>query len=470
MVRKKAHSIIYVPVKDARAPKLPVILLADGSRFYEALHWTIERHRLGLSGGTLKKQNEAIGAFIDFYDILKRHQAVTADQFRLMLSEFRDLRTGGCQELGWKPVSVASSEREIEYLSSFFDHCADAFGYVPVNAEVEVNISKLSYAQQMVEAKKNQIRRKGLLGHLWRYTKAAQGVSSIRPAKSRQRRPRDANSFKSFPPARVAELIESCHSVRDVLAFLLLFYGGLRSSELCHILVADISPFPDEETGAALVTVAHPEFGWVNYHRKSDGKLVKNAQRQVYLQDEYGLTPRNLLAPSDPLHAGWKGMTYESRGYRNQIHWSRPDMGVMFYELHKRYMAVRARTGIRHPYYFINSDPVYSRASYGQPMKLKSLRDRFHDACLRIGLQPDKANGVNPHSARHFYGYFLANILKVSKEMAQRYLRHADIDSTDVYYNLSAAVARDALLKAFEKAAQSVDQPLLQPLQLNLKD
>jgi len=459
-LRIKSHSIIYVPIKDARNTRLPIILLPDGMRFSEAVHWTVERYKNSLSVATLKKQNEAIGSFIDFFHILKNAPAVTAGGLRELLREFRDVRLAGCQELGWKAVSPSTSEREIEYLSLFFDYCSDAFGYVPVNATVEA--SSLSYQDRLRKAKMDGLKRNGLLGHLWKQTSA----SSVRPVRGRQGPPKGANNFKSFPPHKVAELIESCHSIRDVMVFILLFYGGIRCSELCHILNSDISPFPDATTGEALITLAHPAYGVIDYHRKADKKLVQNAQRQTYLFEEYGLTPRNLLPPNNPFQAGWKGMTYEDTGYRARVYWSRPDMGILFYALHKRYMTIRAKVGAKHPYYFVNIDPSHSRDNYGQPMKLKNLRDRFQDACLRIGLAPSRDNGINPHGARHFYGFFLANVLRVSKEMAQRFLHHASIDSTDVYYNLTAAVARDALLKAFEDAASNPDNPLTKPLLL----
>ena len=468
-MRTKSHSIIYVPVKGARNVKLPVILLPDGARFYEALHWTVERFDDSLSVTTLKKQNEAIGAFVDFFHVLKNEPAVTPELLRALIKEFREVRLAGCQDLGWKPVAPGTSEREIEYLSLFFDHCADALGYLPVNAADEVAIDAMSYRDRLRENKKASIRRKGLLGYLWKKTAAGSGKSASRPVRGRQGVPRGANNYKSFPPHKVASLIESCHSIRDVMVFILLFYGGVRSSEVCHVLVSDISPFPDPKTGEAIVTLAHPVYGWIDYHRKADGKGVRHAQRQTYLLEEYGMTPRNLLSPDDPMQAGWKGMTYEDKGYRSTVHWSRPDMGILFYELHKRYMAVRAKTGTKHPYYFVNIDPSHSRGSYGQPMKLKSLRDRFHDACLRVGLTPGRDNGINPHGARHFYGFFLANVLRVSKEMAQRFLHHGSIDSTDVYYNLTAAVARDELLKAFEDASSNPDNPLTQPLKLKAK-
>ncbi len=458
VIRIKHHSVVYVPVAGKRKSRLPVILMPDGSRFFEALHWTAERFRHGLSGATLKKQTEAIGAFIDYFYGYKGEPAVTPEILRILLEEFINLRTRGCEALGWSSITPNVARRELEYLSMFFDHCADSFGYLPVNAMEEVSTATFSYRERLRESKRSSFHRNGLLGHLWKSSLNANGRS--RPVKAPKGIPADGHSFKSFPPMQVAAALESCHSIRDVLALILLFYGGVRSSEICHILLQDVSPFPDPKTGEALVTLAHPEFGLVDYHQKSDGKARKGVQRQTYLSEEYGLAPRNKLPTTDSLHAGWKGMTYEEKGYRAKVYWSRPDMGILFYALHRRYMEIRARAAGRHPYYFVNCDVTHSGASYGQPMKLKNLRDRFHDACVRIGLKPERDNGVNPHGARHFYGYFLANVLRISKEMAQRFLHHASIDSTDVYYGLSATTARDELLKAFENEAKSSSPPL----------
>ena len=466
MVRVKYHSIIYVPISGNQTSRLPVILMPDGSRLFEALHWTIERFKHGLSGATLKKQAQALGTFVDFFYGYKKEPKVTPDILRVLLEEFSALRTNGCEVLGWTSITPAVAQSELEYLSMFFDHCSDSFGYLPVNAAEEVNTDCLSYREQLKNSKRLWLRRDGLLGHLWTSHKIKRQCA-VRPIKSLKKLPIDGNTFKSFPPLHVANLIESCHSIRDVLVFILLFYGGVRSSEICHILVQDVCAFPDPKTGEAIVTLAHPEFGWIDYHRKSDGEPRKSVQRQVYLREEYGLVPRNKLPISSPLHAGWKGMTYEEKGYRSTVYWSRPDIGILFYSLHRRYINLRAKVERSHPYYFVNVNASRSRANYGIPMKLKSLRDRFYDACFRIGLTPGRANGVNPHGARHFYGYFLANVLRVSKERTQRFLRHASIQSTDVYYALSAATARDELMVAFERATSGAGHSLAR--QINLR-
>lgn len=212
------------------------------------------------------------------------------------------MRLAGCHDLGWKPVAPGTSEREMEYLSLFFDHCADAFGYVPVNAADEVATDAMSYRDRLREKKERRFGAKGCLGIFGRKRQRAAARAPVGRARSPGHTAR-ANNYKSFPPHKVASLIESCHSIRDVMAFILLFYGGVRSSEVCHVLVADISPFPDPKTGEAIVTLAHPVYGWIDYHRKADGKGVRHAQRQTYLLEEYGMTPRNLLSPDDPMQA-----------------------------------------------------------------------------------------------------------------------------------------------------------------------
>lgn len=465
MVRVKYHSLIYVPIAGSQVSRLPVILLPDGSRFFEALHWTIERFKHGLSNATLKKQTQSIGNFVDFFYGYKNNPKVMQDTLQVLVEEFSALRISGCEALGWTAITPSVAQSELEYLSMFFDHCSDSFGYLPVNVAQEVSEKHLSYRDHLGNSKGLWLRREGLLGHLWESHKTKRKYAT-RPIKLLKKLPTDGNTFKSFPPLHVANLLESCHSIRDVLVFILLFYGGVRSSEICHILVQDVCSFPDPKTGEAIVTLAHPEFGWIDYDRKSDGKPRKSVQRQVYLREEYGLVPRNKLPVSSSLHAGWKGMVYEGKGYLSTVYWSRPDMGILFYALHRRYMDLRAVVERSHPYYFINIDASRSRTNYGKPLKIKSLRDRFYDACIRIGLTPGRANGINPHGARHFYGYFLANILRISKERTQRFLRHASIQSTDIYYALSAATARDELMIAFERAKSGADHLLNQKIEL----
>lgn len=464
--RIKSHTLIHVPVQvDSFVSSLPVILMPDGSRFFEALHWACHNFDEGAAPATVQKHIEAVGAFIDFFYGYKDNPEVTPESLRNLLRDFRKLREKGCPQLGWKAVSPVTARRQHESISNFLDHCADAFGYVPVNPVEEVSIDTLPVRERMKEGARNQQRRRAMLGYLWR-----------RPEGGRVRRRKnagfqsvtsDAFVVKSFPPLEVGRLLETTHSIRDLLCFILMFYGGIRSSELCHILLEDISPFPDRKTGEAVVYLAEPKVGLVDYIRKFDGKLIKNAKRVDYLRDEYGLQPRNTFSDKHPMFAGWKGIRYDVKGYRAQVWWSRPDMGILFYALHKVYVnEVRSKAAGHHPYYFVNIDSLRSGAHYGQPMKLKSLRDRFYDACRRVGLEPGRHNGVNPHGARHFYGYFLANIVKISKVEAQRYFHHASSDSTDVYFGLSVESVRDALLKAFENGSAG-DHPLKRKINIH---
>ncbi|MGC5887979.1 hypothetical protein, partial [Ralstonia pseudosolanacearum] len=72
-----------------------------------------------------------------------------------------------------------------------------------------------------------------------------------------------------------------------------------------------------------------------------------------------------------------------------------------------------------------------------------------------IGLSPSQ-DGVNPHGGRHFYGYFGATWLRLSKEKLQVLMHHASVLSTEVYYALDLKVVRDELALAHQRMLEAV--------------
>ncbi|WP_247319199.1 hypothetical protein [Ralstonia pseudosolanacearum] len=63
---------------------------------------------------------------------------------------------------------------------------------------------------------------------------------------------------------------------------------------------------------------------------------------------------------------------------------------------------------------------------------------------------------MNPHGGRHFYGYFGATWLRLSKEKLQVLMHHASVLSTEVYYALDLKVVRDELALAHQRMLEAV--------------
>jgi integrase len=116
----------------------------------------------------------------------------------------------------------------------------------------------------------------------------------------------------------------------------------------------------------------------------------------------------------------------------------------LFAKLHVEYVnSVRRKVTDNHPFYFVNE----SERDFGEPLKLSNVSKAFNRAAKRVNLAPTLP-GVNPHGARHFFGYYCASVLRLPIETTQKLLHHQSILSTQVYYALSNEVVRDELLRA----------------------
>ncbi|MHA3736490.1 tyrosine-type recombinase/integrase [Pseudomonas sp. Eth.TT006] len=199
------------------------------------------------------------------------------------------------------------------------------------------------------------------------------------------------------------------------------------------------------------MTLADPVTGKYEW---SDAFLGnQSGDRQEFLAQRYGLGPRNKLGLKHPLHAGWKYITYESDRNEATLQWLLPEIGMYFAALHKKYMKnVRNHISDDHPYYFVNTR---EGPDFGQPMTMSNMDKIFTRAVRKIGLSTSDA-GVNPHGARHFFGYFCASYLRLTQEVTQILMRHANISSTQVYYRLDIEIAKTELEKGQKILADSI--------------
>lgn len=208
------------------------------------------------------------------------------------------------------------------------------------------------------------------------------------------------------------------HAVRDQLLFLILAYGGVRSSEPLHLWVDDVRI----EGEGPVVYFYHPSYGPV-----ATGPNPR-ATRMATLRQRYDLTPRHLLGTSNSQRAGWKGMMLEERiqhGERARVYWLDPAVANTFCQLHLQYVThIRPLFGARHPYYFTS----LSGEAPGRPCTLRSLRDTFARAAQSSELKP----GITPHSFRHAYAQRLTD-LGLPASAIQTCLHHRSPASQRVY-------------------------------------
>jgi len=443
--RLTAHAVVDLPIAGRNGAALPLLLLGDGEVSLHATSYLRNLLFTGTDTTTVSGCAKAIGRFYDFYMLEKKSPTLDNAGLRQLVKMFYEARRFGLPSLGWAPVKRATAQNDLRHITHFSAFCATNFGHLEANPTETRLVEHLSGAEFQLWMARAEARKKwDLLLHAFPTTKEGKGeiaAPQFRPEMGKGKKPGKAPKF--FPPNKVVDFISQARNVRDTLCWLLIFFGGLRISELAHIFLRDVTVNKDD--GTAQVIVAHPGDGQIDWVDGTGRK--RNGTRAAFLLDRYGLIPRDQLPSKHPLHAGWKGMLYDDvNRSESVVYWLDPDMGRLFYRLHQQYLKhIRLLVGDTHPYYFIG----LKGEGYGEPMKLGALHDQFDSCVARAGIP--KTRGVSPHGGRHFYGYFCANWLKVTKERAQKMLHHGSILSTEVYYTLDSATVRAELAQAHER-------------------
>ncbi|MNQ72004.1 Tyrosine recombinase XerC [compost metagenome] len=433
---------------------LPALILQDGEISLYGLAWARDMVIVGdRSPSHVMKAVMATGRFYDFYIGVYGGAPLAPNEMSRLMRQFYEARALGNKVLGWKPAGKRTAKSDVRYASEFSKFCAGNFGFVSANPVEKKLVSDLNVSEQLLHYQGLNSRKEwNLLLHLTPTTDVGRGkikqysfTPQIRPQKQEY-------CHNYFPPEKVLPFLAAVENLRDLIAFLILFFGGLRISELLHIYVTDITA----PHGLGNIKIAHPELSQHSWDDKFRGHQEGN--RSQFLSERYGLTARNKLGLTDPLHAGWKGMNYTEGNYRAGFYWLLPEIEFLFAELHHRYLN-EFRVGISnsHPYYFVN----FQNENYGSPLKISNLTKSFYRAAERIGLKSSD-RGVNPHGARHFYGHFCASYLKLPMEQTQIYLRHVQLTSTQVYYSIDPRIARAELIKGHERLKEDIPEFLNQ--------
>lgn len=444
-LKRTAHSIVEIPIKERPGASLPLLILLDGDISFFALAYLRNLLFFGKSPSTVLRTAKAIGLFYDYYTLEKKAVPLSDERLRLVLMQFYEARRFGCPSLGWRARKGNTVADEVRYVSGFSLFCAENFGHACVNPREEQFLQAFADVNPLRQAARGHARKAyDLLYHLYPSTKEARGTGkSWRFTPEANGRPVGQISVKHFPVDRVLDFIVQTPSLRDRLCWLLMFFGGLRISELLHIYMTDITLSPDETARVVLSDPRDATYDWTG----TDGKR-KRGSRSQFLSERYSMSSRNLLGETHPLRAGWKSMLYDDRTQMEaEVYWIDNCIGKIFWKMHCEYMrSLRFHVPDRHPFYFVN----ISGADFGAPLKLSNLEKRFARGAGRVGLRTS-LEGVNPQGARHFYGYYCANFLRLPKERVQRMLHHKSALSTEVYYNLDPAVIRQELSKAQSK-------------------
>jgi integrase len=411
--------------------------------------------RTGKSYQDIRRFNSAYGRLYDYWKYALHERTLGAEEPSDVLLDFLTARAMGTDDPGrvdetglhWSMVRPGTAALDYKALVDFSKHCETHRGFASFQTWDN------SFSSQARKEMASQHKAKSsILFHIKGNSKETEDPNFRPPTRRKDRR------FKSFPPDRVWDLIGAMTNERDQLFFLLLAFGSLRISEPLHLFVRDIKAPPEGELEPTVI-LGDPVWSKVDWVA-SDGTRHRST-RAAYLSQKYDLLPRNLIdkrSDDGALHAGFKGVMWDDEPASiANIYWSDPKAGSEFWRLHCLYIRkYRLSIGDMHPYYFVNINRRHE--NYGKPITLSAMTAAFYAAAEKIGLSRTDS-GVHPHGLRHFYGYYLKNVLGLGLDSIKDFMHHVSIMSTANYAKNSKQSLRDLFRNAFAKREAATATP-----------
>lgn len=198
-----------------------------------------------------------------------------------------------------------------------------------------------------------------------------------------------------------------------------------------------------------------PEKAIVRIYNEIDGKAPNGWRsrsgrqtREVYLKEQYARIPRKRVKGTS--HVGWKSRVVDHRDGYIQVQWFPTDYGKVFMSLWKNYQKYRASIDCHHPYAFIS----FHHSAIGNPYTLNAFHQSYSSGLKRIGLQPNKAEGLDPHGHRHSYGRRLERS-GLNPLVIRRCMHHRSLESQLPYTGKSQKEISDELNRATLQLASS---------------
>lgn len=432
-----------------------VILLDQNQEIIQPLmEYVLKLKRDGRSPSTINVCVKAVQLLLE-YMVANQSGFVS---LQAMFENFTSrLYTGTISDTGldssglyWLPCSKPLMKSYINALSGFTDWLVEKHDAKSLNPIIEADnyTQRLNYAAWF---RKNQ---NDFLGHIKDrhisstvyYARSIQGKRPLGKQKT------DAIEFPElhFPEFYFSGLggAQTRHMVlRDQLVVLLMHGGGLRESEALHLWIDDV--FEDFlNQNSVKVYIYHPEDGKApNGWKSASGKTT----RAAYLKEKYALSPRNQLTGKQ--RVGWKGTVLDSRDNYIEVHWFPTIFGEIFAKIWKDYIRILAGIKRNHPYAFVSFHPNH----LGNAYTLNAFHDNYRKSLKRIGLEPNKSEGLSPHSHRHSYGRRLRRA-GVDPVVIKKCLHHASIESQTVYTTPTAKEITLSLNNATERLLSPIKE------------
>jgi len=355
--------------------------------------------------------------------------------------------------LRWTPRKYEDANFIINLITHYTDYLAE----VNEDEDLQLNCFRKAspFEQKLNWAAYYQKKDRVFLSHLWKRPDAVVLTRRVRsvglPSKIVSHGAYDI--AKAFPEGRISDLIyhgfvlpsqNNCEmlskrlNLRDVLMTMLMHYGGLRISEVCHIYTHDIAEF----SGGSLnqvIKIYHPSEGIA----PTDERVT----RREYLLRRFGLKSRNEYPGSSKQFAGWKdSLLTNSKDKFFKVEFfpeSAREQFFVLWKLYIKYQRVRPEIGAEHPYAFTSRK--------GTPYTIKGYAQSNKRAVERIGLTFSKESCTTSHAHRHRYGQNLAES-GVSAIVIKTAMHHRSLESQNTYTQPTEKQIR----LQFKKAEQNI--------------
>jgi site-specific recombinase XerC len=410
------------------ASQIPLLMTEDGE-LSSLTDYLLYLHANGRSKSMLEKVVRAVAMLLDYME-------ANADEFtdpeKLFQTFVRRLYSGTASESGldpsglyWVPASESTVRERISALTGFTDWLADKLRAKPLNLlrKATPHEERLNYAAWF---RRNQ---NDFLGHI-KDKSISTTVKRARSIKGRTPLAKTDDDAISFPTAKfeafftqgVGGAKDPRVALRDKLILLLMHGAGLRISEAMLLWVTDVFENTTDPSQAVVRIYSEREGiapeGWKS--RKGE------RTRKVHLKEEYGRIPRCEMKGTQYL--GWKARLVDDKEGYLIAQWFPVDFGRVFMALWKTYLKYRATAAARHPYSFVSFDSK----SFGNPYTINAFNQNYAAGLRRIGLEPNKAEGLDPHGHRHNYGRRLTQA-GIDPLIRKKCLHHKSLESQMVY-------------------------------------
>lgn len=401
----------------------------------------------------LSKSSSSIVKLLDFAEATKgayRNPRVMFEAFAEILPDGTiDENENDLFGLYWEPISAEHANSIIEHITQFSDFLYEKTGdeKLLLNPSVEASKSERIMSLAAYHHKKNN----SFLSHTWNDQAATEKAKSAKLVKKYKTRS-DRKEIKATKESVNQDLIlngfwrykykrhdASFLNIKNVLITMLMHYAGLRISEPFHIFISDIKPDPTK-SDRVTITIQDPEHGEApEYWCNQPGNKHDNIK--AYLKKKYGLKPRTKIQGN--LQAG-----YKTKGKKIKVEmfptfqWEWFTLALDYYIKHQR------KTNPLHPHPYLFTDEK------GNPATIKQYRKAREKALIKLGYDPSKYSGNNPHGSRHAYGEKLTD-LNVDRMIIKEAMHHKSINSQEAYTinvqkRKAASAIREAEAKLFE--------------------